>query len=68
VNDAMATTDRAAQAVKWQNINREAVQQGWVTPLYFDLSQTIAGTNVGNAYRWPAYGSWPYAQLYVKPF
>ena len=38
----------------------------WVIPTFFGLAQNIAGTNVGNLYRWSAYGSWPYAQLYVK--
>jgi len=35
-------------------------------PTFFELAQNIGGTNVGNLYRWPAYGSWPYAALYVK--
>jgi len=66
VNDAQATLDRNAQALKWQNLNREAVEQVWIIPLFFGLSQHIAGTNVGGTYRWAPYGSWPYAQLYAK--
>jgi len=38
----------------------------WVIPTFFGLAQNMAGTNVGSLYRWSAYGSWPYAQLYVK--
>jgi hypothetical protein len=33
----------------------------------FGLSQTIAGTKIAPAFRWAAYGSWPYAALYIKP-
>ena len=35
-------------------------------PTFYELAQDMGGTNVGNLYRWPAYGSWPYASLYVK--
>ena len=66
VNDALTTTDRAAQALKWQTLNKEAVEQAWIIPLFFSLSQNMAGTEVGGAYRWTPYASWPYAQLYVE--
>jgi len=66
VNDALTTTDRGAQALKWQALNKDAVEQAWIIPLFFSLQQNIAGTQIGGAYRWTPYSSWPYAQLYVK--
>ena len=66
VQDAETTIDRADQAAKWQNLNKEAVEQAWIIPMFFSLSQHIAGTQIGGAYRWAPYASWPYAQLYVK--
>jgi len=66
VADAQQTVDRAAQATKWQTLNKLAVDNVWGIPTFFGLAQDIGGTNVGNLYRWSAYGSWPYAQLYVK--
>jgi peptide/nickel transport system substrate-binding protein len=67
IDDAMATTDRVAQAAKWQALNRQAVENAWVIPTFFSRSQTIAGTRVGPVYRWPAYSSWPYGAMYVTP-
>jgi peptide/nickel transport system substrate-binding protein len=65
VQDALGTTDRAAQATKWQALDKQAMQQGWAIPTFFGRSQTIAGDKLGPIYRWPAYGSWPYGQMYV---
>lgn len=65
IQDALGTLDRAAQATKWQALNKEAVQKGWIIPTFFGRSQTLAGTKVGPVYRWPAYGSWPYGIMYV---
>jgi peptide/nickel transport system substrate-binding protein len=67
VLDASTTTDRAAQATKWQNLNKLAAQNMFAIPTFFELAQNLAGTNVGNLYRWSAYGSWPYASVFVKP-
>jgi peptide/nickel transport system substrate-binding protein len=67
VKDAQTTVDRAAQASKWQALDKASVDQVWIIPTFFGLAQNIAGTNVGGLYRWSAYGSWPYAQMYVKP-
>jgi len=69
VSAALSETDRAAQASKWQALNKQAVQQAWVIPTVFTLSQVIAGTKItttAGLYKWPAYGSWPYAQVYVQ--
>jgi ABC-type transport system substrate-binding protein len=65
VDDALSTLDRRQQASKWQALNRQAVESGWVIPTFFGQSQTIAGTKVGPIYRWPAYASWPYAEMAV---
>ena len=66
VKDAQTTADRSAQATKWQTLNSAAMQGVFVIPTFFGLAQNMGGTNVGSLYRWSAYGSWPYAQLYVK--
>ena len=65
MEDAGTTLDRAQQAAKWQALNKQAAQQAFIIPNVFSLSQVIAGTKLGNLYKWPAYGSWPYAQIYV---
>lgn len=67
VADARTTSDRAAQAAKWQQLNRDAAGQVWIIPMFFDLTQSLAGGRVGGLYRWPARYSWPYGQLYAKP-
>jgi len=58
-------TDRTAQAAAWQDLNKQAVEEAYVIPTFFGLAQNIAGDHVGSLYRWAAYGSWPYAQLYA---
>jgi len=65
IQDALKTTDRAEQATKWQELNTMAAKEAYAIPTFFGLAQNIAGDHVGNLYRWSAYGSWPYAQLYV---
>jgi peptide/nickel transport system substrate-binding protein len=64
--DAAATElDRATQATLWQALNKEASENVYVIPTFFGLSQTLAGKGVAPVYRWPAYGSWPYGEMYV---
>ena len=65
VDDALMTLDRDEQARMWQALNRRAVEEAWVIPTFFGRSQTIAGTKVAPVYRWPAYSSWPYAEMFV---
>jgi peptide/nickel transport system substrate-binding protein len=65
VEDAQTELDRAAQAKKWQDLNKLAMQNVYVIPTRFGLTQTIAGDKVQPTYQWPAYGSWPYAEMYV---
>jgi peptide/nickel transport system substrate-binding protein len=65
IQDAMKMTDRAAQAAAWQELDKQASEEAYVIPTFFGLAQNIAGDHVGNLYRWAAYGSWPYAELYA---
>ncbi|MEO8273392.1 MAG: ABC transporter substrate-binding protein [Chloroflexota bacterium] len=67
IRDVEATADRAERAQKWQALNRRAVENGWVIPTFFSRSYRMAGTNVGPIYQWPAYQSWPYAEMYITP-
>jgi peptide/nickel transport system substrate-binding protein len=73
VDAAMKELDRAKQATMWQELNKESVAQAWILPTRFGREQRLAGSKVGNAsgdngqvYLWAPYGSWPYADLYVK--
>jgi peptide/nickel transport system substrate-binding protein len=65
VDAANAELDRTKQAGLWQALNKQSAEQMWHIPTFFGLSQTIAGTKVGPIYRWSAYGSWPYGEMYV---
>jgi peptide/nickel transport system substrate-binding protein len=67
VDAALTELDRTKQEGLWQDLNKESAQNMYTIPTFFGLSQTIAGTKIAPAYRWAAYGSWPYAALYVKP-
>jgi peptide/nickel transport system substrate-binding protein len=67
VEDAFATLDRAEQARKWQALNRQAVENAWVIPTVFGRWYRLAGTNVGPVYQWPAFSSWPYAEMRITP-
>jgi peptide/nickel transport system substrate-binding protein len=65
---AISETDRAQQSLKWQAMNKEAAQKAWIIPNAFTLTQVMAGdkiTTTQGLYKWPAYGSWPYGQIYV---
>lgn len=63
---AQSDLNRADQATKWQALNKQAAQQAYIIPTVFGLNQTLAGDKVGNLYRWGPYGSWPYAEIYLK--
>ena len=67
IQDALATLDRQEQALKWQALDKEAVEKAWIIPTFFGYSQNLTGGQVGPIYRWPAYGSWPYGIMYVNP-
>ena len=63
---AQTELDRAKQATAWQELNTYAASQMWIVPTRFGLEQRLAGTKVGPVYIWPAYGSWPYADMSVS--
>jgi peptide/nickel transport system substrate-binding protein len=67
IKDAAATLDRAAQAAKWQALNKQATEQGWIVPTFFGKAQYVAGSKVGPIYRWPGASSWPYSVMGVLP-
>lgn len=67
VQTALSTLDRTAQEGLWQALNKTAVDNVYAIPTFFGVAQDLAGTKVGGLYRWPAYGSWPYGQMYVLP-
>jgi len=62
---AKVELDRAKQATMWQELNKQAMADVVVIPTRFGKEQRMAGTKVGPVYLWPAYGSWPYAQMGV---
>jgi len=63
---AKVELDRAKQASEWQALNKQAMQQVFAIPTRFGRDQRLPGEKIGNAYLWPAYGSWPYGDMYVK--
>lgn len=65
VTAALTELDRAKQMTMWQALNKKAAENVYTLPTLFGLSQTIGGTKVGPLYRWAAYGSWPYGEMYV---
>jgi peptide/nickel transport system substrate-binding protein len=67
VDAAGALLDITAQRKAWQDLNKESMLNVDVIPTFFGLAQDIGGSGIGNLYRWSAYGSWPYSELYVKP-
>jgi peptide/nickel transport system substrate-binding protein len=67
VDTALTTLDRTTQEGLWQALNKKATENVYAIPTYFGIAQDLAGTKVGGLYRWPAYGSWPYGQMYVLP-
>jgi peptide/nickel transport system substrate-binding protein len=70
---AKAMTDRDKQAEQWKALDKQAMANVWVIPTRFGRAQRLAGSKIGSAsgdnghvYFWAPYGSWPYADLYVK--
>ena len=72
VAKAKAETDRAKQGEMWKELNKKAMANAWVIPTRFGREQRLAGSKVasgsgdGKVYIWSPYGSWSYADLYVK--
>jgi peptide/nickel transport system substrate-binding protein len=67
VDTALTELDRSKQQLLWQALNKKSAEAVHTLPTFFGLSQTIGGTGVGPLYRWSAYGSWPYGEMYVLP-
>ncbi|HUG30832.1 MAG TPA: ABC transporter substrate-binding protein [Candidatus Limnocylindria bacterium] len=65
VTAGLTELDRPTQQKIWQDLNKYSAEQVNTLPTFFGLSQTIGGTKVGPLYRWAAYGSWPYGEMYV---
>jgi peptide/nickel transport system substrate-binding protein len=65
IDTALGELDRPAQALLWQELNKYATENVFAIPTFFGRSQTIAGGGLGPIYRWAAYGSWPYGEIYV---
>ena len=65
IDDALGTLDRQEQAKKWQALDKQAIENAWIIPTFFTYSQNMTGGKTAPIYRWPAYGSWPYAIMYV---
>ena len=65
VDAAKVELDRAKQAKMWQDLNTQAMADVVVVPTRFGREQRMAGKQVGPIYLWPAYGSWPYGQMYA---
>ncbi len=65
---AKVEPDRQTQATMWQELNTNAMEQGFAIPTRFGKDQRLAGTGIGpdTIYLWPAYGSWPFGAMWVK--
>lgn len=66
VDAAKIEPDRAKQAKMWQDLNTKAMADVAAVPTRFGREQRITGTKVGPVYLWPAYGSWPYGDMYAS--
>jgi peptide/nickel transport system substrate-binding protein len=73
VDDAKGMTNRDDQAKAWKALNKESMQNAWLIPRLFGRQQRLAGSKIGmasgkdgNPYFWAPYGSWPYAELFVR--
>jgi peptide/nickel transport system substrate-binding protein len=74
VKAAQVETDRAKQATMWQELNKKTMENVWVIPTFFGLTQNLIGSKIGTVngpdgghYLWGPYGSNPYGDVYVKP-
>ncbi|CAB4818813.1 unannotated protein [freshwater metagenome] len=65
VEAAKIEPDRAKQAKMWQDLNAKAMADVVVIPTRFGREQRLVGKQIGPVYLWPAYGSWPYGEMYA---
>ena len=66
IDAARVIADRTEQGKAWAALNTELMQGAYVVPTLFGKAQRMWGSKVGGSYLWAPYGSYPYAQLYVK--
>lgn len=65
MDEALAQTDRTAQADIWKKANQYALDQVWAIPTWFSKTQEFRGTGIGGGYVWYPYGSHNFSALYV---
>ena len=66
IDAARVIADRVEQGKAWAALNTKLMAGAYVVPTRFGKTQRMWGSKVGGAYFWAPYGSYPYAQLYVK--
>lgn len=66
IEEARAESDRLKQAADWQALDKDAVDNMYVLPTFFDRTQSLAGTKIGPIFSWPARNTWPFGAMYVK--
>jgi ABC-type transport system substrate-binding protein len=66
IQEALGETDRDAQAQLWQELNTRGSELALVAPTQFGQDQRIWGSGLGNVYFWAPYGSYPYAEIFIK--
>ncbi|MBA3688225.1 MAG: ABC transporter substrate-binding protein [Chloroflexi bacterium] len=67
IDAAVAETDRTAQNALWQALNKEAMENVYVIPTFFELTQFLGGTKINSdgLFLWGPYGSLSYGVLSV---
>jgi len=66
IDAARVIADRDEQGAAWAALNTKLMAGAYVVPTRFGKTQRLWGSKIGGAYLWAPYGSYPYAQLYVK--
>ena len=66
IDAARVIADRVEQGKAWAALNTKLAAGAYVVPTRFGKTQRMWGSKVGGSYFWAPYGSYPYAQLFVK--
>src|SRR6185295_11689199 len=68
IDAAVAETDRTKQSALWQGLNKKAMENAYVIPTFFELTQFLAGTGIDSdgLFLWGPYGSLSYGAISVK--
>ena len=68
IDAAVAETDRTKQSALWQGLNKKAMENAYVIPTFFELTQFLAGTGINSdgLFLWGPYGSLSYGAISVK--